>query len=163
MRINKNILKKREVLVLGVIAVIMIVMGMTTQTFLTVNNMMSVAIGLCGDGFLALAMTFILISGQIDLSVGAVQCLASMFIGQMYIYYGMNIWLATLLALLFSMVLGWITGSLVARLNHSAVYHHTWYARCCPRIVLCCFLRKFHSHNRRKCCGLPEIGFRLYW
>ena len=117
MRINKNILKKREVLVLGVIAVIMIVMGMTTQTFLTVNNMMSVAIGLCGDGFLALAMTFILISGQIDLSVGAVQCLASMFIGQMYIYYGMNIWLATLLALLFSMVLGWITGSLVARLN----------------------------------------------
>lgn len=91
MKINKSLFKKREVLVLGVIFIIMIVMGATTQTFLTLNNMMSVAIGLCVDGFIALAMTFILISGQIDLSVGAVQCLASMFIGQFYIYYGMNV------------------------------------------------------------------------
>ena len=70
MKINKSLFKKREVLVLGVIFIIMIVMGATTQTFLTLNNMMSVAIGLCADGFIALAMTFILISGQIDLSVG---------------------------------------------------------------------------------------------
>lgn len=117
MKINKSLFKKREVLVLGVIFIIMIVMGATTQTFLTLNNMMSVAIGLCADGFIALAMTFILISGQIDLSVGAVQCLASMFIGQFYIYYGMNVWMAMLIALLTSMLLGWVTGVLVAKLN----------------------------------------------
>lgn len=117
MKIDKSLLKRREVLVLGVIILIMAVMGATTSTFLTLNNMMSVALGLCADGFIALGMTFILISGQIDLSVGAVQCLASMFIGQFFIYYGMNVWVAMIIALLISMILGYITGSLVARLN----------------------------------------------
>ena len=117
MKIDKGLLKKRELLVFGVILVIMIVMRFTTDTFLTWGNMMSVAIGLCSDGFIALAMTFILISGQIDLSVGAVQCLTSMIIGQYYIYKGMNIWVAALIAIAVSVLMGFITGSLIARLH----------------------------------------------
>ena len=90
-KLNLAFLKKREILVAGVILLIMIVMTCTTKTFLTVNNLMSVALGLSADGFLALAMTFILISGQIDLSLGAIQCFASMLIGTLYIYKGVNI------------------------------------------------------------------------
>lgn len=62
-------------------------------------------------------MTFILISGQIDLSVGAVQCLASMVIGQYYIYKGVNIWIAVIVAVLFSVAMGFVTGALIAKLR----------------------------------------------
>lgn len=110
-------LKKREVLVAGVIVVIMIFMACTTDTFLTTNNLMSVALGLSADGFLALAMTFILISGQIDLSLGAIQCFSSMLIGTLYIYKGVNIWVAVLISIAVSIVCGFITGNLIARLK----------------------------------------------
>lgn len=116
-KLNLAFLKKREILVAGVILLIMIVMTCTTKTFLTVNNLMSVALGLSADGFLALAMTFILISGQIDLSLGAIQCFASMLIGTLYIYKGVNIWLAVLISVIVSVVCGAITGSLIAKLN----------------------------------------------
>lgn len=116
-KLNLAFLKRREVMVAGVILVIMILMACTTDTFLTVNNLMSVALGLSADGFLALAMTFILISGQIDLSVGAIQCFSSMLIGTLYIYKGVNIWVAVLISIVVSVLCGFITGNLIARLN----------------------------------------------
>lgn len=116
-KLNLAFLKRREVMVTGVILVIMILMACTTDTFLTVNNLMSVALGLSADGFLALAMTFILISGQIDLSVGAIQCFSSMLIGTLYIYKGVNIWVAVLISIVVSVLCGFITGNLIARLN----------------------------------------------
>lgn len=115
--INRNFLKRREVLVFIVIAAIMTVMACTTKTFLTVNNLMSVALGLSADGFLALAMTFILISGQIDLTVGALQCFSSMIIGTLYIYKNVNIWVAAGIAIIVGLVCGFVTGSLISRLH----------------------------------------------
>ena len=116
-KLAKNVLRRREFLLVGMVLVITAVMSFLKSTFLTTPNMMSLILGLSADGFVAIGMTLILISGQIDLTVGSVQCLASVIVGALYVR-GMNIWLAALLALVVCVCIGAITGTLVAKMSN---------------------------------------------
>lgn len=112
----KKIAKTREVMIVLIVLVIGVIMSMLRSTFLTKSNMMSIALGLCADAFVVIGCTIILIAGEIDLSVGSMQCLASVLVGALYIR-GVNIWLAALAALLLCTLMGCLIGMLISKLG----------------------------------------------
>lgn len=119
-RINR-VFQRREFALIAIILVIIFTMASIKDTFFTKSNMMSLVFGLSADGFVAIGITLILISGLIDLSVGSVQCLSAVIVGYLYTR-GTNIWLASLIALVCCALCGLITGVLVAKLNNLAPF-----------------------------------------
>ena len=68
-------------------------------------------------GFLAIGMTFVIISGGIDLSVGAVMVCSALAGGMFYRDYGWPLWLCIPVILLVGTAFGLINGILVTRLK----------------------------------------------
>ena len=85
-RINNNnslamtLLKGRTLIVL---AVLVVFFSLATPNFLTANTMLLLAKHVALYGILAIGMTYVIITGGIDLSVGAVVGLAGMIAGGM--------------------------------------------------------------------------------
>lgn len=118
---SKSFLKKREFIVMCIILIIGIAMTIAQETFLTSGNMMTIALGLCADGFVVIGCTLILIAGEIDLSVGSIQCLASVLVGAFF-SRGMNIWAAAVLAIVLCSCMGCITGGIISKLGGSSAF-----------------------------------------
>lgn len=87
-----------------------------TDTFATERNLFNVTRNFAFIGIIAIGMTAVIITGGIDLSVGAVVVLAAMICG-MSMADGMSIWLAIPLALGGAMLVGLINGLLIAGLG----------------------------------------------
>ncbi len=64
---------------------------------------------------MALAMTFVIISGNIDLSIASMLAVTAVSFGLLYTRLGIPIPLAILLALIMGAVLGMINGLIVTR------------------------------------------------
>ena len=78
---------------------------------MTVRNLLNVGRQVSLLGIMAVGMTFVLISREIDLSVGAVYALAGLMAG-MLIVAGWNLWVAILIGLLIGVGIGAINGLL---------------------------------------------------
>jgi ribose/xylose/arabinose/galactoside ABC-type transport system permease subunit len=63
--------------VLLVLLVLFVIASFSAQEFLTTNNLRNVLLQVATDGIIAVGMTFVLITGGIDLSVGSVVAMAS--------------------------------------------------------------------------------------
>ena len=112
----KKIAKSREFIIVLIVLMIGVVMSFLRGTFLTTSNLMTIALGLCADAFVVIGCTLILIAGEIDLSVGSMQCLASVLVGALYIR-GVNIWLAAVCALIICSLIGCFIGMLISKLG----------------------------------------------
>lgn len=64
-------------------------------------------------GIIAVGMTFVIISGGIDLSVGSVVAFTSIFIAKMYEAYQMPTWTSMLICLAIGIILGLVIGCLI--------------------------------------------------
>jgi ribose/xylose/arabinose/galactoside ABC-type transport system permease subunit len=63
---------------------------------------------------IAIGMTFVILAGQIDLSVGSVVALVSVLTGMFMVNFGLPIWLSIVLGLLVGVVVGAINGTIFA-------------------------------------------------
>jgi ribose transport system permease protein len=88
-------------------------LSVTTDTFATERNIFNVTRNFAFVGIIALGMTAVIISGGIDLSVGAVVVLSAIITG-MTMASGMSIWLAVPLALAASLAVGLFNGVMIA-------------------------------------------------
>src|SRR5262245_648924 len=79
-----------------------IALTLTTDTFATERNIFTVTRNFAFVGIIAIGMTAVIISGGIDLSVGAVVVLSAMITGMM-MAAGTSIWVAVPAALLGSL------------------------------------------------------------
>ena len=113
-KVSRKIINSREFGITLVILLIGLVLSLMTDTFLSLSNLNSVALGFCADGILAFGMTFILISGQIDLSVGSVMGLSAVIAAKLYMSCGVNIWLSSLIAIVIALGIGALIGWLIA-------------------------------------------------
>jgi ribose transport system permease protein len=84
-----------------------------SDVFATQQNLFNVTRNFAFVAIIAIGMTAVIITGGIDLSVGAVLVLSGMVIG-MAMHEGMSIWLAIPLALGVSLVVGALNGIMVA-------------------------------------------------
>jgi ribose transport system permease protein len=85
---------------LAALLALFVVLCLTTPGFLTLGNFLNVFSQIAVWGILALGMTFVIISGGIDLSVGFVLSLATMVFGWTAKTLGLPIGAAMLLAVL---------------------------------------------------------------
>ena len=90
-----------------------VAMTLASDVFATQQNLFNVTRNFAFVAIIAIGMTAVIVSGGIDLSVGAVLVLSGMVIG-MAMNGGMSIWLAVPLALGVSLLVGAINGVLIA-------------------------------------------------
>ncbi|WP_400162715.1 ABC transporter permease subunit [Brevibacillus sp. TJ4] len=107
-----NVLKRMGPL-LG-LALIVIVLSVTTENFLTVSNIFNVLRQISINALIAFGMTFVILTGGIDLSVGSILALSSAVTAGL-MTGGMDTSLAVLVGLLAGAVMGAINGVIVAK------------------------------------------------
>jgi erythritol transport system permease protein len=112
------LLKLRAVLVL---VLLLVLFSALTPSFLTANNLSILAKHVAISALLAVGMTFVVLTGGIDLSVGSVAGLSGMVVGGL-LTVGVNghvapAWIAIAAALLVSCMVGLFNGLMVTRLS----------------------------------------------
>jgi simple sugar transport system permease protein/D-xylose transport system permease protein len=100
---------------LGVLVVVWIVFQIANPSFLSSANLVNIAMQSAATGLIALGVVFVLIAGQIDLSVGAVASLAGAIIGILFAQSGWPAVAAILVALLVAAGIGALYGFVVIR------------------------------------------------
>ncbi len=96
-----------------VVLFIVILMSFLSPVFMTKNNIMNVLRQISMNGILAVGMTFVILTGGIDLSVGSVVGITGVICGS-FLEKGMNWGLACLLSLAIALLCGIINGYLIA-------------------------------------------------
>ena len=116
--INKCSLTFSKVGIIIAFAAVFIVLSFASPFFLTLSNMVTVLRQISFNGIVALGMTFIIITGGIDLSVGSLLCLAGL-VSAHYSVAGseteMPVLIAILAGVLVSTAFGLMNGLLVAK------------------------------------------------
>ncbi|WP_371575939.1 sugar ABC transporter permease [Streptomyces sp. NBC_01314] len=102
--------------VIGLI-VIWTIFQLQNDRFLSADNLSSISYYLSATGMLAIGLVFVLLLGEIDLSVGSVSGLASTVFAVFAVSNGMNAWLALVLAILTGIVIGALQGWFFARIG----------------------------------------------
>lgn len=102
-----------------VLAVIIIwtVFGSLNSTFLSAQNLSDLSQQIVGTGMIAVGIVFVLLLGEIDLSVGSVSGLCAAIFAVLNVLNGMNEWLALLIALLGGAAVGLIHGFFFAKVG----------------------------------------------
>lgn len=94
--------------------ILVVVIGTISPQFRTVNNIFSLLRQSSVNGLIAFGMTFVILTGGIDLSVGAVLALSTVFAASM-ISVGVPVPVAVIISLIIGTVLGLISGFLVSK------------------------------------------------
>jgi ribose transport system permease protein len=94
-------------------AVAFVVLSLASDVFATQQNLFNVTRNFAFVAVIAIGMTAVIITGGIDLSVGAVLALSGMVVG-MQMNAGASIWVAVPLALAASLVVGAFNGFMIA-------------------------------------------------
>ncbi|GHF24989.1 ABC transporter permease [Streptomyces mashuensis] len=99
----------------------LIVIGLVFQVqdsaFLGAENLSNLFVTAAGTGLIAVGIVFVLVLGEIDLSVGSVSGLAAAVLAVLNVHHGVPEWLALLLALLTGALAGALHGFFFARIG----------------------------------------------
>lgn len=102
--------------VIGLV-IIWIIFQSLNSNFLTAGNLSDISVAMVGTGMIAVGIVFVLLLGEIDLSVGSVSGVAGAAFAVLNVTHGMNEWLAFVLAILTGTVAGAIHGFVFARIG----------------------------------------------
>lgn len=95
-------------------------LSFTSDTFLTLRNILNVMDQITVIGVMALGMTLVILLGGIDLSVGSVLALSGMVLGYLGNNLGLPFALGIVVALMVSALCGAVSGLMITRLNMPA-------------------------------------------
>lgn len=119
-----TLLKGRTLIIL---AILVILFSIITKNFLTINTGLTIAKHVALYGILGLGMTYVLITGGIDLSVGAVAGLAGMIAGGLINegltlpMFGVTVYFSAPLVFFITacvgIIFGWLNGFIITKLN----------------------------------------------
>ncbi|MET9114619.1 sugar ABC transporter permease [Streptomyces longwoodensis] len=85
--------------------------------FLSADNLSDISFFMSATGMLAIGLVFVLLLGEIDLSVGSVSGLASTLFAVWVVEHGMNAWLALVLAIATGVAIGALHGWFFAKIG----------------------------------------------
>ncbi len=95
------------------VLIIVIIMSCLSPVFLSSKNLINILRQISTNGILAVGMTFIILTGGIDLSVGSLVAVTSVICGSM-LMGGANVWVACLVGVAAAVTFGVFNGYLVA-------------------------------------------------
>lgn len=96
--------------------VLYIFFSFASKTFLSFSTLVSILDSSYYVAFLAFGITFVIITGGIDLSIGTNMMMSALIGGYMY-YKGINIWVSLVAVVVIATVVGLINGLLIAYLK----------------------------------------------
>jgi ribose transport system permease protein len=114
-RINLSGLKKYTIML--VLVALMALFSLTSPYFLTLRNITNIINQNTYFIIVAVGLSFVMIGGGIDLSVGYQMSLVGVVTAMMMVVYHLPVWLAVVLGLVLGTGLGLINGLIVARIR----------------------------------------------
>ncbi|MDH2391095.1 sugar ABC transporter permease [Streptomyces sp. HNM0663] len=105
--------------VVGLIVIAAIFQSLNSN-FLSAKNLSDIAVTMVATGMMAVGVIFVLLLGEIDLSVGAVSGVSGAVVAVLSVSQGMNEWLALLVAVAGGAVIGALHGFFFARIGAPA-------------------------------------------
>jgi ribose transport system permease protein len=118
----RHLLGQREMGIFAAAVLLFIILTVMNQgdgvnKFIRPENLITIVRQISLTTILAVGMTFIIISGEIDLSVGSVFAVTGIVLGLLIKQVELNPWLALLIVLGLGMVIGLINGSITTKLG----------------------------------------------
>ena len=112
--VGKKLLRDQRVLLAIVIAIIIVVISVINPKFISLGNIVAIFQQICVLGILTMAMSILLISGGIDLSIGNIMVVCGVV---MYVVLnnGMPVAVAVLAGLITGMACGLLNGAIIAK------------------------------------------------
>jgi len=99
----------RETGVFLVLILMILFLSFATESFLGIRNLLNIGRQISLLGIMAIGMTFVLITGEIDLSIGATYALSGIITGMLLINQ-FNLYIAILAGLVFGLLVGFLNG-----------------------------------------------------
>ncbi len=107
----------QRILAPAALVLLYIFFGLFGRNFFSYDTMVNILDSSYYIGFIAIGVTFVIISGGIDLSVGTVMMCAAIIGGTAYKTWGWPMWLSLLLIIAVGIAFGFFNGILVSRLK----------------------------------------------
>ncbi|MDR3171875.1 MAG: ABC transporter permease [Treponema sp.] len=113
----KNSKTMQTILAFASLVLLIIIFTIASPNFLTGNNVVTILLMTAVNGILAVGITFIIVTGGIDLSIGTVMTFASIMAGVFISKLRLPIPLGILAAILAGMLCGFVNGFSIAKLG----------------------------------------------
>src|ERR1700682_333057 len=107
----------QRVLAFGALLALFIVFSIASPNFLQFDNMVGILLATSVNGVLALGVTFVIITGGIDLSVGTVMTLSAVMTGVFVTVWHLPLPLGILAGLASGGLAGFVSGTVIARMR----------------------------------------------
>ena len=122
--ILKRITRAKQFKVFLVFIILYVVLSiLAPDTFFTIDNIVNIFRQTSAELILAIGMTFVIIVGGIDLSVGGIANLCGTFLAGLMVLSGLSVPVAVLSALILGIVIGVISGLNHRTSKNSPVYN----------------------------------------
>ena len=115
-RVKNKILQARELTMIVFLVVFGLIIFIVNKDFLTVLNLMNVLRGSVFYFIVGCGATYVIISGELDLSVGSILAFSGLIVA-LSLVNGVPVPIAIISAICASMIIGYINGILVTRLK----------------------------------------------
>jgi ribose/xylose/arabinose/galactoside ABC-type transport system permease subunit len=113
----RKVVQAREFGILAFLVLTIAVIGIARPNFLAPENLLNMGRQMSQTAILAVAMTFLITSAEMDLSVGSIFGFCTLGMALLAKNFGINLWLALPISLLAAAVIGFINGTIVTRGN----------------------------------------------
>ncbi|MEJ8854867.1 ABC transporter permease [Variovorax robiniae] len=108
---------RQKLLAFASLLVLMIFFSFASSNFMQTDNMVAILQATAVNGVLAIACTFVIVTGGIDLSVGTMMTFCAVMAGVVLTYWGLPLWLGIAAAIFFGALCGFVSGVLIAKLK----------------------------------------------
>jgi ribose transport system permease protein len=108
---------RQKLLAFASLLALMMFFTLASPNFMQADNLVAILQATAVNGVLAIACTFVIITGGIDLSVGTLMTFCSVMAGVFLTYWGLPIWWGVAAALAFGAASGFVSGFLIAKLK----------------------------------------------
>lgn len=107
----------QRLLAFGALILLLVVFSIASPNFFNADNLIGILLATTVNGVLALGVTFVIITGGIDLSIGTVMTLAAVMSGVLITNWHLPIWLGVLGGVATGSLAGVVNGVLIAKLK----------------------------------------------
>ena len=113
-RVLPSAISGQELVLIGVIAVLWIILAFATPAFFTPGSIQPLLVAMAPIALVGVGMTIIIITGGIDVSVGAAIMVCAVVTAKLLVDQGLSLPLAVVVSILVGGVLGLVNGLLIA-------------------------------------------------
>ena len=110
-------IKPEKILAFGALIILYIFFAVMGQGFVSVPTALNILASSYFVGFLAIGVTFVIITGGIDLSIGTVMTCAALTGGLLYREFNLPLWICLIVVVLFGTAFGLFNGLMVTKLG----------------------------------------------